>query len=77
MWDLPLPSNLTACKCGEGSLKRMFEEEELENDEVSKGGRSLAITMSNYSGLKEECQDEVKSDKDSVEGNSTGKLCQG
>ena len=67
MWDLPLPSNLTACKCGEGSLKRMFEEEELENDEVSKGGRSPA--MSNYSGLKEECQDEAKSDKDSVEGN--------
>jgi len=61
MWDLPIPSNLTSCKCGEGILKRMFVDEEVDTDEVSKGP---AITMSNYSGLKEECQD-----SDSVEGN--------
>jgi len=66
MWDLPLPSNLTACKCGEGSLKRIFDEEDFVNDEMSMGGRRPAI---NYSGLKEECLDEAKSDKDSMEGN--------
>jgi len=60
MWDLSLPSNLTACKCGEGNLKRMFEDDD---DDVSKSG-SPAITMSNYSRLKEEFNDE-----DSVEGN--------
>jgi len=27
MWDLPLPASLTACKCGEGGLKRLFEDE--------------------------------------------------
>jgi len=67
MWDLSLPANLTACKCGEGSLKRIFEEEELGN-EVSTGGGEATITISSYSGLTEECQDEAKSDKDSVEG---------
>ena len=49
--------------------RQLEEKEELENDDVSKGGRRPAITMLNYSGLTEECQDEAKSDLDSVEGN--------
>ena len=63
MWDLPLPYNLTACKCGEGSMKRLFKDEGI----VNEGDPST--TTSNYAGLREECQDEAKSDEDSVEGN--------
>jgi len=44
MWDLPLPANLTACKCGEGGIKRLFEDEkqaELELFNLERNADSL------------------------------------
>ena len=41
MWDLPLPASLTACKCGEGGLKRLFEDEKYAELELRRNVDSL------------------------------------
>ena len=46
MWDLPLPANLTACKCGEGAMKRLFEDEKHAELEVSKLERNVDSLVS-------------------------------
>jgi len=45
MWDLPLPASLTACKCGEGCMKRLFEDEKHEL-KMSKLGRNADNLLS-------------------------------
>ena len=46
MWALPLPANLTACKCGEGAIKRLFEDENHAELEVSKLERNADSLVS-------------------------------
>ena len=75
MWDLPLPSNLTVCKCGEGSLKRKFEDDELQVSKEVKASLLDVIVKPASSGdvkpreLKGECIDEIPSPNESLEDN--------
>ena len=61
MWELPLPRQLTQCKCGEGELKGLIENDDIEESEAFKNNENPGVVILQESGGGDgDDRDEIK-----------------
>ena len=71
MWELPLPRQLTQCKCGEGELKGLIENDDIEESEAFKNNENPGVVILQESGGGAgDDRDEIKVLKDNIHDHS-------